>query len=126
MYQGFEALFAPSPAATPGGGGAAPRAKALGPLPIKKVSAERSRDAFGFSGRATVLGHIQRGGSPTPTDRMLASRMGEKAVDLLMEGIGGQCVGIIDNQITAMPIEEALERPRQSRKNLYRLFDRLV
>jgi 6-phosphofructokinase 1 len=80
----------------------------------------------GFSGRATVLGHIQRGGSPTPTDRMLASRMGEKAVDLLMEGIGGQCVGIIDNQITAMPIEEALERPRQSRKNLYRLFDRLV
>ena len=58
--------------------------------------------------------------------RELASRMGEKAVDLLMEGIGGQCVGIIDNQITAMPIEEALERPRQSRKNLYRLFDRLV
>jgi 6-phosphofructokinase 1 len=80
----------------------------------------------GFSGRATVLGHIQRGGSPTPTDRMLASRMGEKAVDLLMEGIGGQCVGIIDNQITALPIAEALNRPRQSRKQLYRLFDRLV
>lgn len=79
-----------------------------------------------FSGRATVLGHIQRGGSPVPTDRMLASRMGEKAVDLLMEGIGGQCVGIIDNAITSMPIEEALERPRQSRKQLYRLFDRLV
>ncbi len=80
----------------------------------------------GFSGRATVLGHIQRGGSPSPTDRMLASRMGEKAVDLLMEGIGGQCVGIIDNQITSMPIEEALERPRTSRKRIYRLFDRLV
>ena len=80
----------------------------------------------GFSGRATVLGHIQRGGSPTPSDRMLASRMGQKAVDLLMEGVGGQCVGIIDNQITAMPIEEALNRPRQSRKQLYRLFDRLV
>ncbi|MCI2154154.1 6-phosphofructokinase [Erysipelotrichaceae bacterium Oil+RF-744-GAM-WT-6] len=80
----------------------------------------------GFSGRATVLGHIQRGGSPTPKDRMLASMMGEKAVDLLMEGIGGQCVGIIDNCITSMPINEALERPRQSRKRLYRLFDRLV
>ena len=73
-----------------------------------------------------VLGHIQRGGSPTPKDRMLASMMGEKAVDLLMEGIGGQCVGIIDNCITSMPINEALERPRQSRKRLYRLFDRLV
>ncbi len=80
----------------------------------------------GFSGRATVLGHIQRGGSPTPKDRMLASQMGEKAVDLLMEGIGGQCVGIIDNQITSMPIEEALNRPRRSRKSLYRLFDHLV
>ncbi|MBR2811538.1 MAG: 6-phosphofructokinase [Solobacterium sp.] len=79
-----------------------------------------------FSGRATVLGHIQRGGSPTATDRMLASRMGEKAVDLLMEGIGGHCVGIIDNHITSMPIQDALERPRASRKHLYRLFDRLV
>ncbi|MDD6675577.1 6-phosphofructokinase [Stecheria sp. CLA-KB-P133] len=87
----------------------------------KKVSATTD-----FSGRATVLGHIQRGGSPTPTDRMLASRMGEKAVDLLMEGIGGHCVGIIDNQITSMPIDEALNRPSQSRKALYRLFDRLV
>jgi 6-phosphofructokinase 1 len=79
-----------------------------------------------FSGRATVLGHIQRGGSPTPTDRMLASRMGEKAVDLLMEGIGGHCVGIIDNEITSVPIQDALERPRKSRKALYRLFDRLI
>lgn len=87
----------------------------------KKVSLHTN-----FSGRATVLGHIQRGGSPTPTDRLLASRMGEKAVDLLMEGIGGHCVGIIDNEITSMPINEALERPRQSRKALYRLFDRLV
>lgn len=79
-----------------------------------------------FSGRATVLGHIQRGGSPSPSDRMLASRMGEKAVDLLMEGIGGQCVGIIENNLTSMPIQEALERPKSSRKALYRLFDRLV
>lgn len=87
----------------------------------KKVSLSTN-----FSGRATVLGHIQRGGSPSPTDRMLASRMGEKAVDLLMEGIGGHCVGIIDNEITSMPIEEALNRPKKSRKHLYRLFDRLV
>lgn len=79
----------------------------------------------GFSGRATVLGHIQRGGSPTPADRMLASRMGEKAVDLLMDGIGGHCVGIMENEIISLPIAEALERPRKSRKKLYRLFDRL-
>ena len=80
----------------------------------------------GFAGRATVLGHVQRGGSPTPRDRVLASMMAEKAVDLLMEGVGGHCVGIIDNKITSMPIEEALSSPRHSRKDLYRLFDRLV
>ena len=80
----------------------------------------------GFSGRATVLGHIQRGGSPTPRDRVLAARMGEKAVDLLMEGIGGHCVGIIDNKIISMPINEALETPRRSRKEFYRLFDNLI
>ncbi len=80
----------------------------------------------GFSGRATVLGHVQRGGSPTPTDRVLASRMGEKAVDLLMQGIGGQCVGIRENKIVSTPIEEALNTPRSSRKQLQNLFDRLV
>lgn len=80
----------------------------------------------GFAGRATVLGHVQRGGSPTPFDRVLASRMGEKAVDLLMNGIGGHCVGILNNQITSMPIEDALSTIKSSRKELYRLFDRLV
>lgn len=80
----------------------------------------------GFSGRATVLGHVQRGGSPTPNDRILASRMGEKAVDLLMQGIGGQCVGIQKGVIVGVPIEEALNIPRSSRKELHNLFDRLV
>ena len=80
----------------------------------------------GFSGRATVLGHVQRGGSPSPTDRVLASRMGEKAVELLIQGIGGQCVGIKDNEIISVPIEEALDLPRTSRRKLYDLFERLV
>lgn len=80
----------------------------------------------GFSGRATVLGHVQRGGSPTPNDRILASRMGEKAVDLLMQGIGGQCVGIQHGVVVGVPIEEALNIPRASRKELQNLFDRLV
>lgn len=80
----------------------------------------------GFAGRATVLGHIQRGGSPTAADRMLASRMAEKAVDLLVNGIGGHCVGIVDNQIVSYPILKALDMPKKSRKELYQLFDRLV
>ena len=80
----------------------------------------------GFSGRATILGHVQRGGSPTPDDRVLASRMGEKAVDLLMQGVGGQCVGIQRGEIVGVPIEEALNMPSKSRKDLQNLFDRLV
>lgn len=87
----------------------------------KKVSLKT-----GFSGRATVLGHIQRGGSPMPNDRVLASRMGEKAVDLLVGGVGGHCVGILNNEIISLPINEALAMPKASRKALYRLFDRLV
>ena len=80
----------------------------------------------GFSGRATVLGHIQRGGSPTPFDRVLASRLGERAVDLLLEGKGGRCCGIRNNQISDIAIEEALNMPKDSKRDLYRLFDRLV
>lgn len=79
----------------------------------------------GFSGRATVLGHIQRGGSPCPYDRMLASQMGEKAIDLLMQGIGGQCVAIRNNKITSYPIEKALVMPAENKKPLTNLFERL-
>lgn len=80
----------------------------------------------GFSSRVTVLGHIQRGGSPTPSDRVLASRLGEKAVDLILEGIGGHCVGVNNNQIISTPIEDALTMPRENKKDFYRLFERLV
>ena len=80
----------------------------------------------GFSGRATVLGHIQRGGSPCPFDRLIASQMGEKAVDLLMQGIGGQCVCIRENKIVSYPIEKALKMPSDSRKPLTNLFERLI
>ena len=80
----------------------------------------------GFAGRATVLGHIQRGGTPTPFDRVLASKMGGYAVDLLVDGVGGHCVGIRDNEIVSLPISEALQMPKKPRKAMYRLFDRLV
>lgn len=88
--------------------------------------AKKISDHTGFSGRATVLGHIQRGGSPSPTDRVLASRMGEKAVDLLVSGIGGHSVAIVKGEIVSLPIHEALMMPKSQKRHLYRLFDRLV
>lgn len=91
-----------------------------------KSLANKISTATGFSGRATILGHIQRGGSPSPSDRVLASRMGAKAVELLLDGVGGHCVGIKNNEIVSMPIEECVNMPRSSRKAFYRLFDRLV
>ena len=50
----------------------------------------------GFAGRATVLGHVQRGGSPSPRDRVLASMMARKQVDLLMDGVGGRAASGMD------------------------------
>lgn len=60
----------------------------------------------GYKGdlRVSVLGHIQRGGSPTARDRVLASRMGARAVELLRDGIGGVAVGIRNEELVESPI----------------------
>ncbi len=69
--------------------------------------------------RATILGHVQRGGSPTVRDRVVASLMGHKAVDLLAQGIGNRVVAMKDNKIVDFDITEALDMPRVFNKNLY-------
>lgn len=88
--------------------------------------ADKISKTTGFAGRATILGHIQRGGSPTARDRVLASRMGSKAVELLINGIGGHCVAIRNEEIISMPIEECVSMPRGNRKEYYKIFDQLV
>ncbi len=80
----------------------------------------------GFSGRATVLGHIQRGGSPTARDRILATQFGDMAVQLLKEDVGNKCLGLRNEKLVSMDIEEALHLPKASRKELFELHDRLV
>ncbi|MGF1730678.1 6-phosphofructokinase [Photobacterium kasasachensis] len=83
-------------------------------------------DETGRETRATVLGHIQRGGQPTAFDRILASRMGAYAVDLLMEGQGGRCVGIQNEKMVHHDIIDAIENmKRPVRKDLYDLADKL-
>lgn len=79
-----------------------------------------------FSGRATVLGHIQRGGSPTARDRILATQYGDKAVELLRNDIGGHCVSLRGDKIVSIDINEALNLPKQTRKDMFDLHDRLV
>lgn len=67
----------------------------------------------GYETRATVLGHIQRGGSPCSFDRILASMMGVYAVDLLMQGYGGRCVGIQKGELVHHDIVEAITTMRR-------------
>ncbi len=63
--------------------------------------------------RVTVLGHIQRGGSPTPYDRILATRYGVHAVELLVAGQFGRMVALKGTEITSVPISEALNNLRR-------------
>lgn len=58
--------------------------------------------------RITVLGHVQRGGAPSAFDRILASKLGNRAVELLIEGKSSRVVGIKDNKVIDMDIDEAL------------------
>lgn len=82
---------------------------------------ERLREETGWETRVTILGHIQRGGSPTAFDRVLASRMGAMAVDLLLSGQGKKMIGIQGGQLVATDIDKALSTPRQPELSLYPL-----
>jgi len=88
--------------------------------------AEKISNVTSFSGRATILGHIQRGGSPVPADRLLATRIGDKAVQLLIEGKSGMCVGSIDDEIVATDMITALENPKVVKQDLSEVFERLA
>lgn len=71
-----------------------------------------------YEARATILGHIQRGGSPVAFDRVMAIEMGEKAVDLLRDSRGGKVLGLRGLNVVDIPIEEALvmtKKPAQKR-----------
>ena len=71
--------------------------------------------------RTTVIGHIQRGGSPSMADRILASKFGARAVELLAEGKGGRVVGIVDNHIIDRDIIEAVNMKRPVDMYMYQL-----
>ncbi len=71
--------------------------------------------------RATILGHVQRGGSPTLRDRVVASQMGYKAVELLKNNIGNRVVVMRDGKIADLDINEALEMKRVFDTELYKI-----
>ncbi len=73
--------------------------------------------------RVSVLGHMQRGGSPSCFDRVLASRMGVKAVESILEGKSDLMVGLVNDKIVLNPLERAIKGQTKINKNLVRVSD---
>lgn len=79
------------------------------------------QEKTGQETRVTVLGHIQRGGNPTAFDRNLASQLGARAVDLLLEGKSGLMVGMMGGRVVHHPLEATIGRRKEIDRELYEL-----
>jgi len=85
--------------------------------------ADSIKDAIGFETRVTVLGHYQRGGAPTVFDRLLASRFGKKAVELLISGNHGTMAGLSCNTVLAVPLEDVIKGEKRPQDEMLRLAE---
>ncbi len=80
---------------------------------ISYVVGDKVEEMTGMETRVTVLGHLQRGGSPSPFDRLLATRFGYHAVEFAVKGLFGQLTALKGNDIVPVPLKEAAENPRR-------------
>lgn len=83
--------------------------------------AKRIEEETGVECRSSILGHIQRGGSPTVRDRVMASVMGNKAVKLLMEGVGNRVIAVKADKIVDYDIFEALQMKKSLNDEYYQI-----
>lgn len=81
--------------------------------------ADRIHESTGIDTRVTILGHIQRGGSPTARDRVMATRMGYEAVMALEAGKANRVIVFDDNRVTDLDIEEGLARQKDLEQDLF-------
>lgn len=79
----------------------------------------------GIDIRVSVLGHMQRGGSPSARDRVLAGRLGAKAVEVLLAGTGGRAVGIRNHEVVDYDLKDAYENNHKADLSLYTLSKEL-
>ena len=79
------------------------------------------QEKTGIESRATVLGHVQRGGSPTLRDRVVASQMGFKSVELLEQNIGNRVVAMQGGKIIDFDIQEALSMKKPYEEHLHQI-----
>lgn len=83
--------------------------------------AREIKERTGFDTKVTILGHLQRGGMPSASDRILASRLGARAVELLMEGEVKKIAGVQAGRIVATDMDEALTQARTIDRDMYDL-----
>ena len=76
----------------------------------------------GLETRVAVLGHIQRGGSPNAVDRILAARLGNFAVEVLLDGATDCCVGLKDDMLFTLPLEVAIQHKKLEVESFYKLI----
>jgi 6-phosphofructokinase 1 len=88
--------------------------------------AKQIEDAAGIESRATILGHVQRGGSPTVRDRVIASQMGARCVELLLEGKANRIVRVNNGLIDDIDINEGLEMKKEIPQELLALAKKLT
>ena len=88
--------------------------------------AKKIEEATGIETRATILGHMQRGGSPTVKDRVYATTMGAMAVDLLCEGKSNRVVAVKDGKFVDYDIDEALAMEKSVDEYMYKISKSLV
>ena len=84
------------------------------------------QEKTGIEARATILGHVQRGGTPTLRDRVEATRMGYYAVELIEQGIGNRVVGIKDSKIVDYDIQEALSMKKAYDEKLHHIAEEIA
>lgn len=95
--------------------------KNLGEKGLAPALAEYIEKETGYETRHSVIGHIQRGGPPTVFDRVLATRLGVKAADLLNEGVFGHMVCLQGNEVRSISLKEATSTPKVVPESLYDL-----
>lgn len=77
----------------------------------------------GFESRVTILGHVQRGGEPTPVDRIVATQMGVRAVEAAIDGAWGSMVGLQRSEVVRVPLEDATRDLKLVPESLYRVAE---
>ncbi|TWT08422.1 6-phosphofructokinase [Planococcus sp. CPCC 101016] len=88
--------------------------------------AELIKEKADIETRVSVLGHIQRGGSPTARDRVLGSLFGARAVEVLLEGVGGRAIGMKNHQVVDYDMTEAFTAEHNADMSLYTLSKELA